>query len=162
MEIQKLQYVFHGANTAFKRTSKEWVLAAMYDDTAGITLHSIWSSFPLFLAYFMSKVQWMHAGCCFWNSIEELWMITPTSTHWNCREISVTNIFHWTKTVHLFEWDSELCRPCFREFCAFPEATYRLKVSTLSWCSEKKKRDIFLPIAICMTCNTTYPGAGEG
>lgn len=109
------------------------------------------NSRSLFLAYFQAAVRRMHTGCFFVK------MVTPTSTHWNWRELSVTNILP-KSSISLSE--TELCRPCFREFCAHPQATYRLKVSILST-DALKKRDIFLPTAISMTYNTTYPEQGK-
>lgn len=154
IKIQTFSASLMRDNTVFNATSKESVLAVICWCSRDNITPAI-KSLSLFLAYFQSVVRRMHAGCLFvffmWK-----WLLPPARI-----ETGEKYLWQTSHRNHSSLWVRLNFADLASEFCALPEAVYPLKVSILSP-DAQKKRDIFLPIAICMTYNTTYPRAGEG
>lgn len=132
IKIQTFSASLMRDNTVFNATSKESVLAVICWCSRDNITPAI-KSLSLFLAYFQSVVRRMHAGCLFVFFYVK--MVTPTSTHWNWREISVTNI---SPKSFISLSETELCRPCFRVLCTSWGCISTQSFNSLSWCSEKK------------------------
>ena len=118
-----------------------------------------------FLANFLSEVRRMHVGCCFWKFYRG--MIDGYShQHTLKRQRNISDKYLLLNQnrpslwARLWTLQTSLQRVLRISWGYI--STQKFQLSLMFLRKRKKKWDIFFPIAICMTYNTTCPGAGEG